>query len=114
MGSLRLESPVLYMAGKELGPIKDIQEIMPATDAMSMHHLGEIDFSQDRELSATFTPRVPCLNRKQFIRLIQKLGYSKKQAKKIAWETQKSKKMSYSYTGFLYTLGVLPHYRELV
>ena len=94
-------SGILYLNGKPIGPVEDVQMTTVGPEGET-RFIG-MDLSQCHDFTATFTPRFPRISRKQFIRFLQKCGYSKKQAKYRAWKVQKSK-CSYSYARFLHLI----------
>jgi hypothetical protein len=114
MGYLETGELTFFANGKPIGPIKASLEPTFTLDSEGNMKFLSIDLVQDREYTVSFTPKFPHTNRKTFIRRLQKLGYSKKEAKKIAWKTQKNKHTSYSYTIFLYSVGALPHPKDRV
>lgn len=117
MGPEETKEAVLFVNGERLGPISEIKTITETPivpDSEESSRVMGIDLAHGQDFTVSFTPKWPHVSRKEFIRRLQKLGYSKKQAKKIAWETQQNKKTSYGHTFFLYSVGALPHYKELI
>ena len=100
------ENMMLFMNGKAIGTINDIQ--MTTIESDTEPSMAGINLSKNRDFTATLRARFPHITRKHFIRNMRKLGYSKTQAKQMAWDTQK-KKLSYSYANFLYMFGGLPY-----
>ena len=118
MGPEETKDPILFMNGIELGPISEIRTINETPVAFDENHeryIGvDLSNGQDFTFTGSFTPKYPHISRKQFIHRLQKLGYSKKEAKRIAWETQKNKRTSYGFIILLYTVGALPHPKNRV
>lgn len=106
MGTKLDSNMILFMNGKAISQIKDVQITTIESDSES--NKTNIDLTKNHDFTATFTPRFPHITRKHFIRNLRKLGCSKKQAKQMAWDVQK-KSMSYSYASFLYTIGAFPY-----
>ena len=106
MGPEETKDAILFMNGKAIGKIKDIQTVtlVPEEDS----HIIHADLSLEHDFTCTFTSKFPHISRKHFIRNLQKFGATKKQAKEIAWKIQRSK-ISYGYASFLYSIGALPY-----
>ena len=107
MGTKLDSNMILFMNGKAISQIKDVQMTTVEPDAEP----GTVvfDLSKSNDFTATFTPRFPHITRKHFIKNLRKFGCSKKLAKQIAWNVQR-KKLSYSYARFLYIIGALPRF----
>ena len=90
MGPNDATNAVLFMDEVELGAIEDIQLPDFETTTTPYRLLGA-DVSLSHNYSCTFTATVQytSINRKRFVRYLQKLGYSKKLSKRIAWYLHK-------------------------
>lgn len=104
-----IKEAVLYLNGEEIGPIQDIQETsLASTDGIDECWKLGIDWTHGQDHTVTFSLRLdlPYVNRKRFVRHLQKYGYSKKQAKKIAWKCH-AVKYSYKVADYLIQFGAI-------
>ena len=101
MGPNNDESPVLYMNGEPIGKLASMPEITSAESTEERYILG-VDLANGSDVTASF--KLPHMSRKRFVSNLIKLGYSKKEAKKIAWSVHKEGHC-YASTYAIYTIG---------
>lgn len=94
-------SPILYMDGNPIAKIASMPEVTSAESTEERYILG-IDLAKCYDFTASV--KLPHMSRKSFVSKLMKLGYSKKEAKKIAWGVHKEKHC-YASTYAIYTIG---------
>lgn len=95
-------SPILYMDGKPIGKLTSMPEIASNPKSTEEPYILGIDLAKCYDFTASF--KLPHMSRKSFVSKLMKLGYSKKEAKKIAWGVHKEKHC-YASTYAIYAIG---------
>lgn len=111
MGEEKKEPTMLYMDGKPIGKVIYDPKTELVPDSAKGYEMTEngvfASVSPDTEFSCSFRAQFPHVSRKQFITELEKIGYSRKQAKMLAWEIH-NRHGSYARASFFLKLGVHP------
>ena len=103
MGPEDNEILALYSNGTLIGKAVSIAESNSGIEPIEENYILGIDAAKGLDFTGTFDLTLPHMNRKKFVSNLIKLGFSKKEAKKIAWKTNKGK-TSYAYSYILHKL----------
>lgn len=97
-----LPEMIAYINGTPLGKMTSaLLELTSDIEPISPKVLG-FDLANGSDFTASF--KLPHMSRKSFISKLMTLGYSKKEAKKIAWGVHKEKHC-YASTYAIYAIG---------
>lgn len=107
MGEEMRDDVVVYMNGEPFWPLSAETELVPDLSKEELSNQIVAEIPPDVEFSCSVRARFPHVTRKQFIAQLEKAGYSRKQAKDLAWDVQK-RHGTYSKAAFFLKLGVHP------